>query len=194
MNAKQEKILITTIKLFIQYGIKKTTMDDIAHTANVSKVTIYKYFGDKDSLYLAVGTSIFEHYLFLLKEQVNQEEPLDKKLIRVMDTLTDFVASDKLTLCKNLSGFNDALENEYYNFNTEYKHLITKLIDEGKQIGTIKQGISSDIAFYYIDMGVSYFQNNIDYRQKMLNEPAFQNEFMDFILSNIFIKEGENNN
>jgi AcrR family transcriptional regulator len=52
MNIKAEKILNTTIKLFIHEGVKKTTMDEIAEKANVSKVTIYKYFIDKDTLYL----------------------------------------------------------------------------------------------------------------------------------------------
>jgi len=194
MNKKQEKILNTSTKLFIQYGVKKTTMDDIANTGNISKVTIYKYFGDKESLYLAVGKFIFEHYLYLLKNHVSNDKVIDEKLANVMDTLVDFVISNKLTLCEDLSKLNDALQSEYCNFNAEYKRSITRLIDEGRDIGKIKKEISSDIVFYYIDMGISYFQNNVDYRQKMLSDTAFQNEFIDFILSNIFIKDGEYNN
>lgn len=187
MNTKQEKILNSSIKLFIQYGIKKTTMDDIANSANVSKVTIYKYFGDKESLYLSVGKSIFRHYLAILDYQVDENTITDKKLANVMDTLIDLVVSNKLTLCEDLSRLNDKLQDEYNSFNTEYKQLITRLVDEGKQADKIKKDISSEIAFHYIDMGISYFQNNVEYRQKMLNDNEFQSKFMDFILSNIFI-------
>ena len=51
MNKKENKILNTTINLFIRDGIKKVTMDDIAEYAKSSKVTVYKYFVDKDTLY-----------------------------------------------------------------------------------------------------------------------------------------------
>lgn len=193
MINKQQKILNSAIKLFIQYGMRKTTMDDIAQRANVSKVTIYKYFGDKESLYLEVGKSIFEKYMSILHRQVNTDESIDNKLHNVINTLTDFVVKNHLTLCKDLSRLNDSLEEEYAYFNAEYKLLITQLIDEGKNIGRIKNNINSNIAFYYVDMGISYFQNNIDYRERMLNDTAFQNEFMTFILSNIFIKDGEYN-
>ena len=59
MNKKADKILDTTIRLFIRDGIRKITMDDIAENSHVSKVTIYKYFVDKDSLYFEVSKHIF---------------------------------------------------------------------------------------------------------------------------------------
>ena len=37
-----------------QYGIAKTTMDDVAKMAGVSRPTVYRHFADRDSLILAV--------------------------------------------------------------------------------------------------------------------------------------------
>jgi TetR/AcrR family transcriptional regulator, cholesterol catabolism regulator len=37
-------------ELFLRYGIKSVTMDDIAHELSISKKTIYFYFKDKDEL------------------------------------------------------------------------------------------------------------------------------------------------
>ena len=48
---KIESILQNAEKLFIKYGFNKVTMDSIAYEANVSKVTLYKYFPDKHHLY-----------------------------------------------------------------------------------------------------------------------------------------------
>ncbi len=39
---------------FEKYGIAKTTMDDIAKMAGVSRPTVYRHFSDRDTLILAV--------------------------------------------------------------------------------------------------------------------------------------------
>ena len=39
---------------FDKYGIAKTTMDDIAKEAGVSRPTVYRHFSDRDTLILAV--------------------------------------------------------------------------------------------------------------------------------------------
>lgn len=46
----RKKILLTTDGLFIRYGVKSVTMDDIAKQLSISKKTIYHYFKDKNEL------------------------------------------------------------------------------------------------------------------------------------------------
>ena len=45
-----ERILNESFQLFIQYGIRSITMDDIAKHMGISKRTIYENFRDKDDL------------------------------------------------------------------------------------------------------------------------------------------------
>lgn len=46
----RETILETANRLFLQYGIRSITMDDIAKELSISKKTIYQYFSDKDEV------------------------------------------------------------------------------------------------------------------------------------------------
>ena len=46
----KERILTRSLELFIQRGIKSTSMDDIAQDLGISKKTIYKWFENKDQL------------------------------------------------------------------------------------------------------------------------------------------------
>ena len=43
----REKILDTAGNMFLNYGFKSVTMDDIANEIGISKKTIYKYFQNK---------------------------------------------------------------------------------------------------------------------------------------------------
>jgi AcrR family transcriptional regulator len=53
MEAK-ERILEKAHELFMQYGIRSVSMDDIANSLGMSKKTLYQYFIDKDELVEAV--------------------------------------------------------------------------------------------------------------------------------------------
>ena len=47
MDEKKLKILKKAKELFFIYGVKKTTVDEIAKAAGISKGTIYLYFSSK---------------------------------------------------------------------------------------------------------------------------------------------------
>ncbi|PBC53119.1 TetR family transcriptional regulator [Rhodococcus sp. ACS1] len=48
------QILKAAESMFQRYGLSKTTMDDIAKEAGVSRPTVYRYFGDRDTLITAL--------------------------------------------------------------------------------------------------------------------------------------------
>ncbi|HEY4150230.1 MAG TPA: TetR/AcrR family transcriptional regulator [Chitinophagaceae bacterium] len=50
----RERIQVKAQELFMQYGIRSVSMDDIATQLGMSKKTIYQYFSDKDELVDAV--------------------------------------------------------------------------------------------------------------------------------------------
>ena len=50
----KDRILAKAADLFMRYGIKSITMDEIASSLGISKKTIYQFFTDKDGLVSAV--------------------------------------------------------------------------------------------------------------------------------------------
>ncbi|HEX5967478.1 MAG TPA: TetR/AcrR family transcriptional regulator [Intrasporangium sp.] len=57
---KRQAILHAGRQLFLQKGYAGTSMDDVAAAADVSKVTIYKHFSDKQTLFAAVITDAID--------------------------------------------------------------------------------------------------------------------------------------
>jgi len=60
----REKIIFSALRLFSEIGISKTSMNDVAFQAGVTRVTVYRYFADKRALVREV---------FLRVERVFQE-------------------------------------------------------------------------------------------------------------------------
>ena len=50
MNDKKEYILKQIRELYLKFGIKSVTMDDVASEFGISKKTLYQYFEDKADL------------------------------------------------------------------------------------------------------------------------------------------------
>jgi AcrR family transcriptional regulator len=56
-DAARSYLLAAAESCFETYGIGRTTMEDIAESAAVSRPTLYRYFGDRDSLIRAIVRS-----------------------------------------------------------------------------------------------------------------------------------------
>ena len=53
-SAKANAIVLAGLRLFTQYGYRKTSIDDIAQAAQVAKRTVYLHFENKATVFLAI--------------------------------------------------------------------------------------------------------------------------------------------
>lgn len=64
----REKIIHSALTLIMEQGISKTSLNEVAYHAGVSRVTVYRYFKDKESLVLAAFLSVEQIFQESLKE------------------------------------------------------------------------------------------------------------------------------
>lgn len=80
----KERILTAAEGLFLQYGFRSISMDDIARHLAVSKKTIYQFFSDKDEIVCLVATRHFNREKELCKERIfDQAENAVHELLQV---------------------------------------------------------------------------------------------------------------
>jgi TetR/AcrR family transcriptional regulator, cholesterol catabolism regulator len=75
MDPKQ-RILHKAEEMFMQYGIRSVSMDDIANQLGMSKKTLYQYFADKDELVTGVvdgHITEMQHEIFITMERILEE-------------------------------------------------------------------------------------------------------------------------
>jgi TetR/AcrR family transcriptional repressor of mexJK operon len=52
--AKRRAVIVAARDLFVSHGVDRVSMDSVAAKAQVSKATVYSYFGDKQRLFRAI--------------------------------------------------------------------------------------------------------------------------------------------
>ncbi|MCK4396905.1 TetR/AcrR family transcriptional regulator [candidate division WOR-3 bacterium] len=77
---KKEIILQIARKLFARYGLKKTSVDDIAAEAKIGKATIYYYFKSKQEIFKAVVDREWAILKNAVKDAISREESPQRKL------------------------------------------------------------------------------------------------------------------
>lgn len=74
------EILLSAEKLFQQFGLKKTTMDEIAKSCGKAKSSLYHYYKSKDEVFDAVFEYETHELRKLVQKAVNQKTSLKAKL------------------------------------------------------------------------------------------------------------------
>jgi AcrR family transcriptional regulator len=78
----REAIIAGAFECFRTYGLRKTTIVDIARMAEVSRSTIYEYFKDKPAIVEACAESASQRFYRRMVKAVNRGETLEDQLVR----------------------------------------------------------------------------------------------------------------
>src|SRR5260221_12348046 len=62
-STQREAILVAATTAFLRYGFKKTSMDDVARAAGVSRQGLYLYFDTKDLLFREALQHLMSHLI-----------------------------------------------------------------------------------------------------------------------------------
>lgn len=89
MNTK-ERILRIGLRLFLQKGYDKTSLNDIARQVGISKPAIYHHFKNKDELFHGVLSFFFEEMAKWSKSRFESCKTLRELLKAFFQSLTSF--------------------------------------------------------------------------------------------------------
>jgi len=111
MEDKKLHILKNVGKLYLKFGIRSVTMDDVAHEFGISKKTLYQYFRDKADLV----SQVVDFYLKNLMQDINASK--DENVI-------DFYFALRSHISKILKYFNNNVE---FDLKKQYPQLFKKV-------------------------------------------------------------------
>ncbi len=173
---KRKEILKKNIKeaafaLFRVYGIQGVKMTDIAKKADVSKVSIYNFFGSKMNLVKNIIFDFMDQAYLEMREIMNQELSFDKKFNQIFNL--SYQSFDKLR-----EGDSDGLINneliqneEVQIFLREYsekkiKPLFRELISQGQREGSVDETLDITTVFLYIQTMQTILNSSLTIKQR----------------------------
>ncbi len=142
----RQHIITTAEDLFIRFGFKRVTMDDIAREMTMSKKTIYQFFKDKNEMVCAAT----EEHLQREEEQMEQLEAESENVIDFLIKITRMIRGhvDKVNPCAIME-----LQKYYpdgWAIFIKYKkkvflQTIAKTIKRGQQEGYFRADVNPEI-------------------------------------------------
>lgn len=185
------KIINGSTLLFLKFGFKSITMDDIVRELGISKKTLYQYFSDKNEL---VFTCIERH----LQEEKNTCQQLIKKefnpvafLIQLTESLSDKKKQINQSILFDLKKyFKESWEllNDYRK-DFIYNQMMENL-KKGKAEGYYKADINENlIAKFYINM-IEFMVNPENDQDSELSIKDIHFEMMKYHIRGICTEKG----
>jgi len=143
----RKEIIEKAQQLFKQFGLKKTTMDEIAVACGKAKSTLYHYFKSKEEVFDAVIDKEMTSLRRIVKENVDASKSLTDKMI------TYFLSFHKEVMAKiNLYRvvkhelLTESVAQQYFHRLMSYeKSYLTRMLEDSRDAGEFSSIAKEDI-------------------------------------------------
>lgn len=142
----KDKILRGAEELFMRFGIRSVSMDDLARHLGMSKKTLYQHVPDKDELVLMVARAHMERNK-ALTESIRREarNPIEE-LARISTCIRSAMESLNPSLLFDLQKFHQRAWNAWLEFKRGYlRESIVRLLRKGMEEGYIREDIDPEV-------------------------------------------------
>jgi len=169
----KEKIIIKSSQLFLDFGFKSITMDDIASKMGISKKTIYRYFKNKEELVRNSVTYLHEKISNSICEITKQGYNAIEENFVIKNMFTDIFEKSNSSPMFQLQKYypriyKNLIENEFIIFEECVGANIIKGIKEGLYRKNINEEVI--LKFYFLLIFGLHDENIFTFKNYSLNQ------------------------
>ena len=152
---KRLRIIETATKEFARKGYHDASISSIASKSNISVGAIYKYFDNKQDLFLTIIDYSIERMELLLRDLAKEDEDVILKVQKILREIIKSSREDSLLikLYNGMTAIND--KNLAKQFADEMERITSEIykeaIIEGQKNGEIRTDIDPEVAAFLID-------------------------------------------
>lgn len=160
-NAKKEAIINAAGELFASRGITDVGISEIAAKANVSQVSIYNYFGDKNALAKEVLIKYLDTIIEGYDEILQRGIPFSEKLKIITEKKEEAVNAYGKSLFSKFAWEDKTFQQIYKEaLNNKAVSIYTKFIEQGKKEGAIDRDIPDEVILHFLLSSVSFMEQS----------------------------------
>ena len=149
-SAKESKQIIVdaAARCFERYGPQRTSMEDIAEAAGISRKTLYRVFEDRPKLIQAVLLGRWAKIAKRIKKRVAKATSFEEALLEGSVIAVSAALKDELTNEIIHKATDHTLEQFLIRGNERTRNVMLDIwrtaIDEGRRAGVVKSNLSDD--------------------------------------------------
>ena len=187
----EDKIREKAMEMFLNYGFKSVTMDDLAQAIGISKKTIYAVYQNKTELVEACVMSKFS----IMKEGINKIISLKKNPIEevfeikqyVMNNLKNQKSSPQYQLTKYYPRIFAKFQKEQWDI---MQHCAISNIERGMALGLYRSDLHVQFIFRIYFAGINYLKDPIIFPSEKFSMVFLMESYLEYHLRAIVSPEG----
>ncbi|MEQ9592932.1 MAG: TetR/AcrR family transcriptional regulator [Cyclobacteriaceae bacterium] len=145
-NDSKAKILQGATELFLRYGIRSVSMDNIANHLGVSKKTIYQYFKDKDEMVNSVTANHIQKDKSELDWIAENSKNAVEELVNLTHCLRENFREMNPSLLFDLQKYHHKSWALWIEYKSEHiKNQIVRSLNQGKEEGYFRADLNTEI-------------------------------------------------
>ena len=179
-KSKKRKQIIETAKgLFMRYGIKRVTIEEICKKAGASKMTFYKYFPNKIELVKHIWRNLQEEGFNKLDEIDAMDIALPEKIQLMFDWKQEFVSNISNEFIEEILPINIDVE--------EYRKRFVQFIVDAQKRGEVRSEIHPEFFIAVLDK-LYELAHDEELTQRYPSFLEFNREIKDFFWFGIYAR------
>lgn len=187
----KEKILEKATDMFLNYGFKSVTMDDIANKMGISKKTIYAHYANKTNL---VEDSTL-HMFDIISNGIDQICDLQKNPIEELYEIKKFVmmnlknekSSPQYQLQKYYPKVHDVLRNKQFEVMQE---CVVRNIEKGIELGIYRENLNIEFVSRIYFSGVNSIKDQEFFPLEQFPVTTLMDYYLEYHLRGIVTPQG----
>ena len=162
---RRQHIIQTAKDLFLEQGVQKVQMQDVADAAGIGIATLFRYFPKKEYVVIAATNVITDEMATDIAKIGEQTMPAYEKIEKILDYYMDGTKDPQLRLAKFFESF-DLYEKiaeespeqsaEYFFTRSKVAGALLTLAEQGKQDGSLRQDV--DLEAFILTMVQNFSQ------------------------------------
>ncbi|WP_010171436.1 TetR/AcrR family transcriptional regulator [Bacillus coahuilensis] len=149
---KKEAIIDTAIVMFQTMAPKNVSVRELAKKANVSVVSIYNYFGNKDGLMIEAVKKVFHDQLKMGQDILDSKDSFEEKMKNLLftkESMLNHFHPEFLMMCLQDENISSMINEDFLQKTNE---LTTMFINQAKEEGTLSDEYPNEFIFKVLEL------------------------------------------
>jgi len=159
-NKKYQSLVSTAKELFYKYGFRRVSIEEVCKEANVSKMTYYKFFKNKEELAKKILDYIFDDTIGKFHEIWKAEMDIEERFTRMIQMKAEGTKNLSKEFIQDLYANPESELAQYMQIKSAetYKELIG-LYKAGQEKGWIRKDLNVEFMFAFMQKMIPQMQD-----------------------------------